>query len=122
MGIGSRWLFVGLATFLIDTTLYLFSRTRLGLEISVANLVSMTVAIVFNHRFHRSWTFGNRDSYEVRQSIRYIAQFIFTWILSTIIILTLTPITGNLLAKVAGVALTAPIGFLLLQRWVFKAK
>ncbi len=120
MGVGSRWLIVGSATFFIDTTLYLFFRTRLDIEISVANLSSMAIAIVFNYRFHRSWTFGSRNSFEGKQVVLYMAQFLFTWILSTIIIYLLTPISGNFLAKVAGVVLTAPIGFLLLQRWVFK--
>lgn len=112
-----RWLIVGLVTYLVDTVIFLSLVGIYGVFIS--NFVSASLALALNFSLHQIWSFKKTAPLKFTKVFKYLLQFLFTWIIATLIIYFCQSLIGEFWAKTLSVALTAPIGYLLLKFWVF---
>ena len=116
-----RWGVVGMATFIIDYSLFifLFDATK---SVYMANLISTTVATAINYYTHHRWTFKT-DQNHSRTGLKYLINLMFWWLVSTTIIKTLVVLNIDpRLAKIAPLILIVPINYFVLNKIVFKKK
>ena len=112
-----RWGTVGLATFIIDysifITLYHFTSSVL-----VPNLLSMSIATSFNYYTHHRWTFKSEQNH-AKSGLKYLVNLIFWWLVSTSIIKSLLILDVDAkVAKLAPLALVIPINYFVLNKIV----
>ena len=116
-----RWGAVGVATFVIDYTLFL-ALFDLSNSVYLANLTSVTIATSFNYYTHHKWTFKS-DQNHSRSGFKYLVNLTFWWIISTSVIKTLVVFgIDPKLAKLAPLVLIVPINYFVLNKIVFKQK
>ena len=116
-----RWGVVGMATFVIDYSLFifLFDATK---SVYMANLISTTVATAINYYTHHRWTFKT-DQNHSRTGLKYLINLMFWWLVSTTIIKALVVLNIDpRLAKIAPLILIVPINYFVLNKIVFKKK
>jgi putative flippase GtrA len=116
-----RWGVVGMATFIIDYSLFifLFDATK---SVYMANLISTTVATAINYYTHHRWTFKT-DQNHSRTGLKYLINLMFWWLVSTTIIKTLVVLNIDpRLAKIAPLILIVPVNYFVLNKIVFKKK
>jgi putative flippase GtrA len=116
-----RWGTVGLATFIIDYSIFitLFHFTS---SVLVPNLLSMSIATSFNYYTHHRWTFKSEQNH-AKSSLKYLVNLIFWWLVSTSIIKSLLILDVDAkVAKLAPLALVIPINYFVLNKIVFKKK
>jgi putative flippase GtrA len=116
-----RWGVVGMATFIIDYSLFifLFDATK---SVYMANLISTTVATAINYYTHHRWTFKT-DQNHSRTGLKYLINLMFWWLVSTTIIKTLVVLDIDpRLAKIAPLILIVPVNYFVLNKIVFKKK
>ena len=114
-----KWLIVGGATAVVDVVAFALVNGA-GAPIPVANAISTAVGMIFNYLVHRAWTFRDSSSSTASTAWRYVVQYALTWALTTALIYLLVLVVPAWLAKALSIALTAPIGYLLLRFWVFR--
>ena len=116
-----RWGTVGLATFIIDYSIFitLFHFTS---SVLVPNLLSMSIATSFNYYTHHRWTFKSEQNH-AKSGLKYLVNLIFWWLVSTSIIKSLLILDVDAkVAKLAPLALVIPINYFVLNKIVFKKK
>ena len=116
-----RWGTVGLATFIIDYSIFitLFHFTS---SVLVPNLLSMSIATSFNYYTHHRWTFKSEQNH-AKSGLKYLVNLIFWWLVSTSIIKSLLILDVDAkVAKLAPLALVIPINYFVLNKVVFKKK
>jgi putative flippase GtrA len=116
-----RWGTVGLATFIIDYSIFitLFHFTS---SVLVPNLLSMSIATSFNYYTHHRWTFKSEQNH-AKSGLKYLVNLIFWWLVSTSIIKSLLILDVDAkLAKLAPLTLVIPINYFVLNKIVFKKK
>jgi putative flippase GtrA len=116
-----RWGTVGLATFIIDYSMFitLFHFTS---SVLVPNLLSMSIATSFNYYTHHRWTFKSEQNH-AKSGLKYLVNLIFWWLVSTSIIKSLLILDVDAkVAKLAPLALVIPINYFVLNKIVFKKK
>ena len=116
-----RWGTVGLATFIIDYSIFitLFHFTS---SVLVPNLLSMSIATSFNYYTHHRWTFKSEQNH-AKSGLKYLVNLIFWWLVSTSIIKSLLILDVDAkVAKLAPLALVVPINYFVLNKIVFKKK
>ena len=114
-----RWGTVGLATFIIDYSIFitLFHFTS---SVLVPNLLSMSIATSFNYYTHHRWTFKSEQNH-AKSGLKYLVNLIFWWLVSTSIIKSLLILDVDAkVAKLAPLALIIPINYFVLNKIVFK--
>ncbi len=115
----TRWFLVGSATFVIDTSIFLFAYyvTHFG---AFSNLISGTIATIFNYISHYHWSFSSNRAH--RQSTIFYLTFFFlflclgTWILNLLINADIPPFY----AKIGTAGFIAPISFLIMRFVTFR--
>src|SRR5687767_8089431 len=85
-----KFFVVGFSAFLVDFGLLTFQIYVLKFNpfvgiISIANAISVTVAIVYSFILQRTWTFRSQDKRVVRQGGKYVAVALFSITLNSII-------------------------------------
>ena len=116
-----RWGTVGLATFIIDYSIFitLFHFTS---SVLVPNLLSMSIATSFNYYTHHRWTFKSNQQHS-RSGIKYLMNLIFWWLISSSIIKTLVEAgVDPRVAKLVPFVFIVPINYFVLNKIVFKKK
>lgn len=115
----TRWLLVGSATFVIDTSIFMisFHFTNFGI---FSNLLSGTIATTFNYFSHYHWSFAS-DRNHRQSTILYLIFFFFflfsgTWVLNQL----LNNGVPSLFAKVGTAAVIAPISFFIMRFVTFR--
>ena len=116
-----RWGAVGMGTFVIDYSLFIFL-FEVTKSVYMANLISTTVATAINYYTHHRWTFKT-DQNHSRTGLKYLINLMFWWLVSTTIIKTLVVLNIDpRLAKIAPLILIVPINYFVLNKIVFKKK
>jgi len=115
----TRWFLVGSATFVIDTSIFMlaFHLTNFGV---FSNLLSGTIATIFNYFSHYHWSFTS-DRGHRQSTVLYLIFFFFflfsgTWVLSALIDAGTPP----LFAKVGTAAVIAPLDFFTMRFVIFR--
>ena len=116
-----RWGAVGMATFVVDYSLFIFL-FEVTKSVYMANLISTSVATAINYYTHHRWTFKS-DQNHSRTGLKYLINLMFWWLVSTTIIKTLVVLSIDpRLAKIAPLLLIVPINYFVLNKIVFKKK
>lgn len=116
-----RWGTVGLATFIIDYSIFI-TLFHLTSSVLVPNLLSMSIATSFNYYTHHRWTFKSEQNH-AKSGLKYLVNLIFWWLVSTSIIKSLLILDVDAkLAKLAPLTLVIPINYFVLNKIVFKKK
>jgi putative flippase GtrA len=119
-----RWAVVGVATFIIDYTLFILLFEPLGplQSVFLANLIAGIFATTFNYLSHHRWTFKSDQNHSI-SGIKYLLTLIFWWLVGTTILKAL--ILSGLdprLAKFIPVLVVTPFNYFVLNYLVFKRK
>jgi len=114
-----RWGLVGTLTTILDYILFLIFFKFLN-SVFIANLFSGIIATSINYKSHHKWTFKSSSKHS-NSGIRYVANLIFWWLVSTSIIkiLILAGIDPKL-AKLIPLFIIVPINYFILNIFVFK--
>jgi putative flippase GtrA len=85
-----KFFVVGFSAFLVDFGLLTFQIYVLNFNpfagiISIANVISVSVAIVYSFILQRTWTFRSQDKRVVRQGGKYVVVAMFSITLNNII-------------------------------------
>lgn len=116
-----RWGAVGIATFVIDYSLFLFL-FKITKSVYMANLISTSVATSINYYTHHKWTFKS-DQNHSSTGLKYLINLMFWWLVSTTIIKTLVVLNIDpRFAKIAPLLLIVPINYFVLNKVVFKKR
>lgn len=130
-----KFILVGGTAFLIDFSVNLFIVTILHLEIqtesAIANVISYTVALIYNYMMSSRWSFKNEDgsSKEVGVMIKFIAVNLFNLVWSSIAIWYLVgiitfenPALIQPFTKILVTSIMTLVSFFLYKKFVFTKK
>ena len=114
-----RWFIVGCLTFLIDTSAFLtlFYFTDWAV---VSNLVSGTLATIFNYFSHYHWSFTSNREHKQSTLLYLIFFFIFLFLGTSLIHLLLDSGVSPLFAKVGTASCIAPVSFFIMKFVTFR--
>ena len=114
-----RWFIVGCLTFLIDTSAFLtlFHFTDWAV---VSNLVSGTLATIFNYFSHYHWSFTSNREHKQSTVLYLIFFFVFLFLGTSIIRFLLDSGVNPFFAKVGTASFTAPVSFFIMKFVTFK--
>lgn len=130
----ARFLFVGTSAVVIDVSVNYFIVLILHLyapiESGIANVVSISVAFVYNFTLSRKWTFQSNSPNKKKQFIKFLGLNITNLITSTLLIALLVLIfkeiipfresTIQILFKIIITAIYAVFNYIIYQKWIFK--
>jgi putative flippase GtrA len=114
-----RWFIVGCLTFLIDTSAFLtlFYFTDWAV---VSNLVSGTLATIFNYFSHYHWSFTSNREHKQSTLLYLIFFFIFLFLGTSLIHLLLDSGVSPFFAKVGTASCIAPVSFFIMKFVTFR--
>ena len=114
-----RWFIVGCLTFLIDTSAFLtlFHFTDWAV---VSNLVSGTLATIFNYFSHYHWSFTSNREHKQSTLLYLIFFFIFLFLGTSLIHLLLDSGVSPFFAKVGTASCIAPVSFFIMKFVTFR--
>jgi putative flippase GtrA len=114
-----RWFIVGCLTFLIDTSAFLtlFYFTDWAV---VSNLVSGTLATIFNYFSHYHWSFTSDREHKQSTLLYLIFFFIFLFLGTSLIHLLLDSGVSPFFAKVGTASCIAPVSFFIMKFVTFR--
>lgn len=116
------YLFVGGLTFIVEFASFLLLREFVSLSVSASQIVSYSLALVFNFTCLRRFVFSAGSPSSRRQLGRYLLLVIFNLIVSTLLIRWLVHVgLPPAVAKLGTIALVAVWNFIIYKRFVFRA-
>lgn len=116
-----RWAIVGVTTFIIDYSIFVFLYGRID-SVFLSNFLAGVLATSFNYLMHHRWTFKSQENHS-RSTIKYLLTLLFWWVVGTSILKVL--IVSGLdprLAKFIPVFIVTPFNYFVLNYLVFKRK
>ena len=114
-----RWALVGIATAIIDYTLFI-SMYFVITSVLIANLFAGLVSIGFNYSAHYFWSFKSQIDH-TKVSLKYLINLVCFWSLNTLLLKAL--ISAGIdpkIAKLIPILIIAPLSFISLRFFVFK--
>jgi putative flippase GtrA len=114
-----KWGIIGFFTFLIDLLGLILLESYIDFSIFFLNIISGTLASIFNYTLHRLWTFGSSKKL-VKSLIYYILTSIFSLLLnSTFVLLFFYSFNNITYSKLLATTISALATYILLKKIVF---
>ena len=116
-----RYIFVGLLSFITETSLLYLLTDRFKLWYLYSNSMAYIVVFWLNFLLNRFWAFKSKDNFQ-RQMVLYLFLFIFNLIASSGMMYLLTSVFKiyYLISKVFAVGLVVSWNFVLYKKVIYK--
>ncbi|MDB5176685.1 MAG: sugar translocase [Candidatus Saccharibacteria bacterium] len=109
-----RFILVGGLNTTVDFIILLILASLFSVPVSIANIISTSVALLVSYALNKKVVFGNTDTNNRRQFMLFVAITLFgLWVLQTIIIAFVSTVLSGWLAVVSTSALVLTIAKLL---------
>ena len=118
----SKFSIIGFFNTFLDYSVYVLFTRVFGLYFIAANIIAISVAMIYSFIFNKYWTFRNYDRQLRSQSIKFFMVNIVYFLLNNSIVYLLVEIfeVYDLLAKVGAIIISLFWNFFANKLWVFK--